>query len=88
MMCNLYFRRYKLFNYKYVHIVKPNVLQIDMNNVTFKHTPSKKTGPTDYLSSSYNVCISSRALHGRTELRNWQDKIAKASPKKLYIKEW
>ena len=29
MMCNLYFRRYKLFNYKYVHIVKQNVLRLN-----------------------------------------------------------
>ena len=29
MMCHLYFRRYKLFNYKYVHIIKPNVLHLN-----------------------------------------------------------
>ena len=29
MICNLYFSRYKLFNYKYVHIVKPNVLRLN-----------------------------------------------------------
>ena len=29
MMCHLYFSRYKLFNYKYVHIVKPNVLRLN-----------------------------------------------------------
>ena len=28
-MCHLYFSRYKLFNYKYVHIVKPNVLYLN-----------------------------------------------------------
>ena len=29
MMCHLYFSRYKLFNYKYVHIVKPNILHLN-----------------------------------------------------------
>ena len=29
MMCHLYFSRYKLFNYKFVHIVKPNVLRLN-----------------------------------------------------------
>ena len=29
MMCNLSFSRYKLFNYKNVHIVKPNVLRLN-----------------------------------------------------------
>ena len=33
MMYHLYFRRYKLFNYKCVYIVKPNVLR--MNNDFF-----------------------------------------------------
>ena len=29
MMWQLYFNRYKLFNYKCVHIVKPNVLRLN-----------------------------------------------------------
>ena len=29
MMRHLYFGRYKLFNYKYVRIVKPNVLHLN-----------------------------------------------------------
>ena len=29
MMCHFYFRRYKLFNYTYVYIVKPNVLRFN-----------------------------------------------------------
>ena len=29
MMCHLYCSMYKLFNYKYVHIIKPNVLHLN-----------------------------------------------------------
>ena len=36
MMCNLYFIRYKVYNYKYAHIVKPNVLRL--NNFFFSWT--------------------------------------------------
>ena len=37
MMCHLYFSRYKLFNNKYVHIIKPNVLHL--NKDFFSFTP-------------------------------------------------
>ena len=35
MMYHLYFSRYKLFNYKYVHIVKPNVLHLNKDFLFF-----------------------------------------------------
>ena len=35
MMCHLYFSRYKLFNYKYEHIVKPIVLHLNKEFLFF-----------------------------------------------------
>ena len=39
MMCHLYFSRYKLFNYKSVHIIKPNVLHLKKDFFLFFFLP-------------------------------------------------
>ena len=38
MMCHLYFSRYKLFNYEYVHNVKPNVLHLNIFFLNYNNT--------------------------------------------------
>ena len=49
MMCNLYFSRYKLFNYKNVHIVKPNVLLLNKDFFFFFFS---------FLFWEGNICLS------------------------------
>ena len=62
MMSDLYFRMYKLFNYKYVFIVKPNVLRFIF--FSSSHGFQSIFSKTWYLEKSWRV-FHGRSLFGR-----------------------